>query len=172
MQTYTGRQFWPLDPSPHDVCIEDIAHALSRLCRFGGHTHQFYSVAEHCCLLHDTATAPSKAWALLHDASEAYIADVIRPIKPHLNGYRALEAAVMAAIYKRFGLSDIEPQEVKSLDDRIIADEAAQALGPPPAAWVQKGLPIGVTLKFWAPDRAKMEFLSRFEALNLGGGNG
>lgn len=168
MQTYTGRQFWPVDPRPDDVHIDDIAHALSMVCRYGGHVLDFYSVAEHCCHLHDEAAPEHKAWALLHDASEAYIADIIRPLKPSLKGYLDHERVVMWAICIRFGLKQEMPPEVKTLDNRILADEAAQAMSAPPAPWAYNGEPLGIKLGFWPPYMAKREFLARFKALNLG----
>src|SRR5665213_153577 len=81
MQTYTGKQYWPCDPRPEEVFIIDIAHALSQMCRYSGHCIHFYSVAEHSVLLSRYAsTLETKKWSLLHDASEAYITDIIRPV--------------------------------------------------------------------------------------------
>lgn len=165
MQTFTGKQFWPLDPRPEDVCIQDIAHALSMLCRYGGHTLRFYSVAEHCCHVHDHSTPESRKWALLHDASEAYIQDVIRPIKPFLEGYKKAEATVMQAICTAFEMSEHPPKEVETLDLRILGDEAAQAMSKPPAKWYHSGEPLGVTLQFWGPHQAAIEFMKRFHEL-------
>lgn len=168
MTTYTGRQFWPIDPRPDDVHIDDIAHGLSMLCRYGGHTMDFYSVAEHCCHVHDAAPQEHKAWALLHDASEAYIADIIRPLKPSLAGYYAHEGRVMRAVCVRFGLLGSMPDAVKALDDRIINDEAAQAMSAPISVpWDDSVKPLGIRLGFWPPYMAKREFLVRFNALNL-----
>jgi hypothetical protein len=94
MQTYTGRQYWPMDPRPHEVYIEDIAHSLSLQCRYAGHCIKFYSVAEHSVLIarHLAATrAPEVAFAgLLHDAPEAYCVDIPRPLKPYLTNYKAI----------------------------------------------------------------------------------
>lgn len=164
MQTATGRQFWPMDPRPHEVSIEDIAHALSLLCRFGGHCLRFYSVAEHCVLLARAAPAQFKLWALLHDASEAYIVDVPRPLKPFLVNYAQAEAAVMRAIEFRFGLHLGMPDQVKKLDRAILVDEMRQNMAPAPAAWTSlEGVePLGVVLQFWTPRQARIEFLREF----------
>src|SRR6266700_4788978 len=98
IQTAMGRKFWPMDPRSGEVFIDDIAHALSMLCRFGGHCIRFYSVAEHSVLLSRVAEPRFKLWALLHDASEAYLADVPRPVKPALVGYKDAEERVQRAI--------------------------------------------------------------------------
>lgn len=169
IQTYTGGQFWPMDPSAEDVNIVDIAHALSMLCRFGGHCRRFYSVAEHSLLL-SRAVAPENAlWALLHDATEAYLCDVPRPTKPFLIGYRQAEERIMAVIAERFGLSGEMPAEVKEADGRILADEAAQNMAPPPQAWNPTGSPLNVQLLFESPEDAKRGFLHRFTELTVVG---
>src|SRR5262245_47792896 len=92
MQTVGGTQFWPLDPRPHEFDINHIAHALGNMCRFNGHCRRFYSVAEHCVLVSRACSAANALWGLLHDMSEAYIADVIRPVKPHLSNYKSIES--------------------------------------------------------------------------------
>src|ERR1700722_9509595 len=83
--TYTGKIFRPLHPDAVDICIEDIAHALSMQCRFTGHSREFYSVGDHCLWVSDVAAElgrPEDAlWGLLHDASEAYLHDIASPIK-------------------------------------------------------------------------------------------
>ena len=160
MQTFTGRQFWPMDPRPEEILVEDIAHSLSMMCRYAGHCLQFYSVAEHCCLLHDYVADEHKAWALFHDASEAYLVDVPRPLKPFLPGYKDAEKAVMAAVAERFGLGE-EPPEIRDVDGRILGDEAAQNMSDPPMPWAYFGPHLGVKLRFWSPYRAKTEFLLR-----------
>lgn len=168
MITFTGRAFWPLDPRPEDIAIEDIAAALSKLCRFGGHTVKFYSVAEH--LVHCASKAPAgfgKA-ALMHDASEAYLSDVIRPIKAHLTNYKDIETNLERVIAEKFGLPWPMPREVKALDEAIIADEKEQACASsPPIAWSHwdnETKPLGVVLQFWKPKRAAREFLRAFHS--------
>ena len=164
MQTYTGRQFWPIDPRPDEICIEDIAHALSMQCRYGGHTTRFYSVAEHCCHVHDACSDQNKLWALLHDASEAYIQDVIRPLKPSLTEYKTFERRVMFAVCQAFKMKPQQPPEVDVLDKRILGDEAAQVMSAPPAPWYFIGEPLGVKIHGWSPETAKAEFLERFNS--------
>src|SRR5687767_13374438 len=89
--TYQGIQFWPLDPKPEDVSIIDIAHALSNVCRFGGHSRWFYSVSQHSYYV-SLYTRPENAlYALLHDAPESYIGDCVRPLKPYLTNFQSIE---------------------------------------------------------------------------------
>lgn len=163
MQTFSGRQFWPLDPRPEEVFIEDIAHALSLLCRYGGHCVRFYSVAEHCVLMADAAPLGLARAALLHDASEAYLSDVIRPIKRYLGNYLECEKAIERAIADRFELEWPMPPFVKRMDDAMLADESVQAMADPPKDWCLPEPKLGVTLQFWTSTRAEEEFLRRFK---------
>jgi len=163
MQTATGRQFWPMDPRPHEVFIEDIAHALAMICRFGGHCSRFYSVAEHSVLIAPAAAHEHKLWALLHEAAEGYIGDKIRPLKPYLGGYREAEQKIMRAICVRFNLQLDLPPSIKALDLALLMDERDQAMVEPPQPWDVDVAPLGVTLEFWSPARAKREFLSAFK---------
>lgn len=182
MQTFTGRRFWPLDPRPEDVSVEDIAHALSLQCRFGGHCLRFYSVAEHSvhlarwALAHGAGSASDRLalalWLLLHDGGEAYVSDMVRPLKRHMPEFRQIEDGVTWAIYERFELDPaMEPREVKQLDNRILMDERAQVMRPTGDDWHFGGEtePLGVTLEFWSPERAEEEFLATFHALATGG---
>lgn len=171
MQTFTGRQFWPLDPRPEDFDIADIAVALSRVCRYGGHCARFYSVAEHC--VHMTRAARGRGYnkrdqrtALLHDASEAYLADLTRAVKRGLPDYRALESAIMAAVAARYDIDWPVPAHVKDLDELIIADEAAQNMAPPPAPW-RHVMPLGVTLQCLWPDQALVEFMTELRLVGV-----
>lgn len=167
MQTFSGRQYWPADPRPADVEIVDIAASLSKQTRYGGHCLFFYSVAEHCVLmarrLWELGHARDVCFAaLMHDASEAYLVDVPRPIKGRLQGYSDIEALNMAAIATRFGFAWPMPAIVKEADNRILLDEKEQAMALPPADWGIAGAPLGVALCFWSPTRAAREFLSAF----------
>ncbi|WIG52505.1 MAG: hypothetical protein OJF48_003424 [Afipia sp.] len=167
MQTYTGRQYWPADPRASEVDIQDIAAALSKQTRYGGHCIWFYCVAEHCVLIarrlaelghpRDVCFA-----ALMHDASEAYLVDVPRPIKGRLGGYAEIENLNMLAIAERYGFLWPMPAIVKEADSRILLDEQAQNMALPPADWNVAGPPLGVRLKFWSPTIAAREFVSAF----------
>ena len=166
MQTYPAGQFWPLDPRADEVHIEAIAHSLAMQCRYGGHCLRFYSVAEHCVLLSRRVESRHALWALLHDASEAYLVDVPRPVKGGLDGYRIIETAVMAAVVQRFKLLPFQiPIAVHEADMRITTDEHHQNMAPG-LVWGSDQLePLGVELQFWAPEEAEQRFLDRFSEL-------
>lgn len=171
MQTFRGGQFWPLDPDPAAIDIVDIAHSLSMQCRYAGHCIRYYSVAEHSVHIANHlsligAPVSIQMWGLLHDASEAYLVDVPRPLKPFLPGYREAERRVMAAITQRFALSpSSEPAAVKEADNRILVDEAGQNMADPPEPWKLTGSPLGIKLKYWWPELAKEAFLKKFHLL-------
>ena len=151
MWTASGGKFWPLDPRPEDVLIEDIARGLAHSCRYAGQCKRYYSVAEHSVLvsiaverraLNDYPDDPERAreWALaglLHDASEAYISDVIRPLKYQceLRGYRAAERRIERAIAARFTLdtSRMCTITIREMDDRILYDEIPEVITLPPS---------------------------------------
>ena len=171
IQTYTGRQFWPLSPRAEDIDVLDIAHALSNLCRFGGHCVQFYSVAQHSVLVSQACErmapeVPGAAlWGLLHDASEAYLADVPRPVKPYMTGYQELETQLQQAVARRFDLRWPIPEIVKRVDNAILADEMARLMVAPPADWNLLEPELGVVFDPMTSVEAERSFLTRFEAL-------
>jgi hypothetical protein len=175
MQTFTGRQFYPLAPQVDDIDPVDIAHALSLICRYGGHTTRFYSVAEHCVLM-SHAVAPEHAlWALLHDATEAYVGDMVRPLKYHMPAYQEAEERVLRAIEVRFGLRHPDeiptgiPAAVKEADNRILLDERAALLGPAPERWAAEHLqPLGVRIRGHVPAMAKIMYADRLRELTGG----
>ncbi len=164
MQTFTGRQFWPLDPRPEEIDIIDIAHSLSMMCRYGGHTSRFYSVAEHSVLVSIKAKPMNALWGLLHDASEAYAVDIPRPLKRYLSGYAAIENSIMRAVCERFGLDPTPPAEIKEIDDRIIEDERRALMGVPAGNWGHRN-PLGVAIVGLPPSQAERLFIEQFEAL-------
>lgn len=166
IQTYTGKQFFPLDPDPESIDIRDIAHALGMEPRYGGHAKWLYPVAQHCVLIARKLPRPLKLWGLIHDAPEAYgLRDICRPIKPHIPGYADLEDNLMRAVAARFGLRGPCPPLVKEYDTRILHDERAVLMGPAPADWGLPGGPLGVDIEEWSWQRAEREFLALFEEL-------
>ena len=139
MLTYTGKLINPLDLTVDDVCIEDIAHALSNMCRYNGHVSQFYSVAEHCVLLAITDEYPGYTpWKLLHDASEAYLPDVCAGYKDYLGDFNEIEERILRVIAEKFGLPYLEGDvlaEVKIGDREMIYWEAKELM---PASHIWK----------------------------------
>lgn len=125
ISTYTGIRFYPAQPDVEGICIEDIAHALSLLCRGNGHVSKYWSIAQHSILCAREAAArelPDRLVlaCLLHDASECYLSDVPRPFKSELAGYRELEDRLLDLIYTRFLGSTLTKEEervVKEIDD-------------------------------------------------------
>lgn len=166
MQTFTGRQFWPLDPRPDEVEIEDIAHALANACRFAGHCERFYSVAEHSVLVSLVVPPHLAKAALLHDASEAYVVDIPRPLKPYLQGYKEIEERVQRTIHRAFGiwaLTRNEQQVLKDADNAVLLAEADQIMKPHPAPWSVPGPVARVWVSGWAPGVARHRFLQRWD---------
>lgn len=131
MNTFTGKKFDPLNMTTEDVSLMDIAHALSLMCRGGGHLKHFYSVGQHSINCMKEAKARNyperiQLACLLHDASEAYIADIIRPVKVHLPDYYKIEDEITNCIFKKFGLSYLSEEEAaawKQIDDEILDHE-------------------------------------------------
>jgi hypothetical protein len=172
MEVHTGRAIYP-NLGQNDIDIEDIAHALSLLCRFNGHCLRFYSVAEHSCIIADyvykkTGDRLHALAALLHDGAETYLADIPRPWKQYLEGYKDLEVHVEQQIVTRFKLSTQYPWSalIKECDQRIIQDERAALFDDSGHNWGFKVEPLGVKINEWSPMLAKGHFLMRFNAFS------
>lgn len=165
MQTFMGRQFWPLDPRSDDVHIDDIAEPLSKLCRYNGHCEGFYSVAEHSVLVSLNVPPEMALEGLMHDAAEAYLGDVIRPIKPFLTGLKEIESKIEKAIAARFGLVYPWPNEVMRVDAAILHDEQLSIMKEPPRKWHLPLPPMGVNIMCMEHQAACSLFLKRFEEL-------
>jgi len=165
IQTCSGRAFRPLDPDPAGLDIRDIAHSLALQCRFNGHCRAFYSVAEHSVRVSRAVPPEHALWGLLHDATEAYLSDLPRPIKVQLPGYRAAEDRLMAFVAAHFGLPWPMPAAVHEADHVLLATEQRDLMGPPPAPWGLPAAPLPeriVPLPWEAAERA---FLARFAEL-------
>lgn len=173
IETYTGIMFDLLDPKPEMVCIEDIAHSLSMLCRFNGHCNRFYSVAEHSIEVWRYAIkssycgfGPVARASFLHDASEAYLGDMTRPLKRHIPQYQEIEANVEKVIRERFNIEWDTPiaAEVKRFDNIAVKSEAQGMMHSKGAHWgwgdtEQGSVPIGSC----SPYLAKRKFLETWE---------
>ncbi len=166
IQTFTGKAFFPFDPRPEDIDIEDIAHALSNQCRYGGHASRFYSVAEHCVIL-STKVEPQYALAaLMHDCAEAYLVDIPRPVKYSLVGYKELEFQVEKAIAAKFNLQYPWPEQVMAFDTRMIRDEGNELMSGGVNDWNKYGESLGARVFGATPIIAKQAFLRRFHELH------
>jgi hypothetical protein len=164
IQTHSGRRFNPLKPNPDAIVIQDISHALSMQCRFTGHCRSFYSVAQHSVLVSYLCDESDKLWGLLHDASEAYLVDVPRPLKrtDTFAPYREAEANMQEAICRRFGLPFQEPPSVKKADTALLATEARDLMSPLHPDWKQMVEPLPFKIEPWDPQHAKDMFMKRF----------
>lgn len=123
IKTYTGRWFDVFNPDIEGIHITDIAKSLSKQCRFSGHTQLFYSVAEHSVACSLIVPEEYRLAALLHDASEAYLVDVPRPIKKKLIGYKEIEDGVMTAIAKKYGFDYPFHDCIKLADEFLLEKE-------------------------------------------------
>lgn len=174
IETFTGKRFQPLAPKFADICIEDVAHALSNQCRFSGHVRHFYSVAEHSVRVSRFVAATTndvglQLWGLLHDASEAFLVDLPTPLKVHPalgEEYKRAERRVMRAVCKRFGLPPRQPSIVHVADARLLATEVRDLMYARPSHWVKvTAVPLFERITPWAPKTAEAEFLYRFNEL-------
>ena len=175
IETFSGKRFHLLEPQPEDICIEDIAHALSNQCRYTGHVRVFYSVAEHSVRV-SYMSPEHRLEGLLHDASEAYLSDLSRPVKqltPVGPPYYAVEDGIMKAIASKFGFSWPMSEEVKKADNGMLLAEKEQLMtklswDTVTHVWDALGEPSKVTLSCWAPEQAKRAFMTRFEEVQSG----
>ena len=159
MLTYTGKQFWPFDPHPEEVYIEDIAHALSNKCRFNGQSIPFYSVAQHSGLVSRIVIPEQKLPALLHDAAEAYSGDMIDPVKRHLEerlqkiinkfknypGFQKcikeleeiilIEKKIQKVIFEHFGIENYNREIIHKADKRLCVTEKRNIMAKSPLEW-------------------------------------
>jgi hypothetical protein len=171
MGTFTGRRFHFTDPRPEDVCIEDVAHHLAQICRYGGATRSHYSVAEHSVIVSLYVEPAYARQALLHDAAEAYVGDIIRPIKRFLAGFDAVEDKVEAAVFARFGIVPTPESNaaVKTIDDRVIVDEIRAVTADPSIyterSWLQGLAPLGANIARLDARAAEHVYLQRFVEL-------
>lgn len=172
IETYTGKEFYVLDPRPEDISIVDIAHALSMICRYTGHSNTFYSVAEHSYHISQLCSPENRLWGLLHDASEAYLADIASPVKPFLHNYREMEETIMKTICDKFGLPHEMPEEVHYYDMEMLRVESYHLMNSRGLNWaVNKNNPsprVMETIPCMAQERAKLLFLEQFELLTNG----
>lgn len=181
--TRSGIRFFPLDPRPEDVEITDIAFALSNVSRYAGHV-EFYSVAQHCVHVADLLAATRDRvgigdpravvlTGLLHDAGEAYVGDMTRPLKkcaPMGPMFCEIEDNIYRVVAEKFGAQFPLPASVKWADDTLLVTEVRD-LHPALArsGWNAPNVePLETTITRWSPDLARERFMDRFIRLTKG----
>lgn len=181
ISTYSGRRFDIFNPRPEDVHLEDIAHALSMNCRYNGHTEYFYSVAEHSVVASRHCDPAHALAVLMHDAAEAYLTDIPRPIKQQWPEFSAHEMEVLMTILVGLGLPSIGDagwKEIQEADRRMLATERLQLMPNVTDDWGLAGVePYSmktdtggayVQLPCLVPALAKVAFLGRYAELTEG----
>jgi uncharacterized protein len=156
IRTHSGLYLDVFNPDPACIVIEDIAHALAHQCRWGGHCQVFYSIAQHSVEVMQILSnrgREERLSALMHDASEAYLCDIPRPIKKRLPEYRELENKLMAVIAAKFGFQFPVTTRVKRADQIILKSE-----------W-DSVVVFGREFTVWSPAGAKRKFLTEFNKL-------
>lgn len=170
MQTYSGKSFYPQSPRAEDICIEDIAHALSLVNRYNGHTIYAYSVGYHSLLLSHAVSEENALVALMHDATEAYMCDIPSPLKCLLPEYKKMEDELWLIIAEKYGLPETIPKEVKEHDTRIVYTERNFILRPAEdeSIW-EPSVEIHQDIVISEMDNRyiKKKFLERFKELSL-----
>lgn len=161
-RTLTGLKFSLTDPKPEMITIEDIAAGLAHKGHYSGLTPKYFSIAEHCLLTErlfantgDLEDYELRLIALLHDASEAYIGDIIRPLKDLVPEFRNIENKIHEAIFKKFDLPIERLSEIKEFDNQSQDLEAR--------VFYSNGEHSAI--RYLSPERAKAEFRLRFNFL-------
>ena len=166
MLTATGRQYWPLDPHPADVCLTDIAASLAKQCRFAGHVRTHYSVAEHSVLVSQVVPREHALQALMHDATEAYCVDIPRPLKRGLGSvYADIEELNWLAICEHFNIESQMHPCVKRADDAVLMAERDALCAQSGPKWSVDAEPADVVINGFDWPLAQFMFLRRFREL-------
>jgi 5'-deoxynucleotidase YfbR-like HD superfamily hydrolase len=166
ISTYNG-DFFDFDhPESFDFDVETIAHALSNICRYGGHSSKFYSVAEHSVLVSRVVPSHLAMCGLFHDASEAFVGDMPSPLKAMCPDYRAIEERVHKEIATQFGLPYPFPPDIKYADKAVYKAERLQITSVDDTIWHIDIPPADVMVTGMDPKNAKQFFLSRYRELS------
>lgn len=169
ISTYTGRRFYIFEPKEEDIDINDIARALSMLCRFNGHIKKFYSVAQHSVMVSHIVDAKYAMEGLLHDATESYVGDLIRPIKRFMPEFKDVENKLELAVAQRFGLDFASNHdEIKKADNIALVTEARDLLTTQVImdSFDESIKALPKRIKAQKPELAEQRFLERYYELN------
>lgn len=171
ISTYLGNRLNLTEPDVKDVAIEDIAHGLAFQCRFNGQTREFYSVAQHSLMVMSLVGEELKLTALLHDAAEAFLGDMVTPLKRMIPGYADIETVVLKTIGDRFGVNlAFMPPDIKRADLIALATERRDLMHRATEPWsCLSGFdPLPDTIKPMGPAAAESAFLDAFNMLTAG----
>lgn len=161
--TYLGKSFDLAAPDADLIDPRDIAHALAHICRFGGHTRKFYTVAQHSCIVADLVPEEHKLAALLHDATEAYCGDMVRPLKLAMPTYQDIERGIWKAICNRFWMDPQLPPCVYDADMIALATERRDLMPHHPAIWdcLVHVEPMATAIRAWGMQEARDKYFQR-----------
>ena len=167
VSTKSGRRVSLLNPSPSQIVIGDIAHGLAHQCRFNGHTNKFYSVAQHSVLVASILPRELRLAGLLHDASEAYLGDVVQPLKDLLPEYQAIEENFCKVLGMRFGVNLQHNDAIRHADLVVLATERRDLMPMDNADWssITGITPMSRTIRPKSPEAASAQFTEMFFSL-------
>ena len=168
VSTRSGRRVALLNPSPAQIVIGDIAHGLAHQCRFNGQTNRFYSVAQHSVLVASILPRELRLAGLLHDASEAYLGDIVQPLKELLPEYQTIEANFCEVLGARFNVNLQPNPAIHQADIIVLATERRDLMPMDTADWscIAGITPLSRRIKPLAPDIAAAQFMTLFFKLN------
>ena len=166
IHTFSGIAFDLLDPQPEMIRIEDIVHSLALINRFNGAAMFPYSVAQHSLYVAGLLPPELKLHGLLHDAAEAYVGDMVSPLKKIMSEYKKVEAGISRVVADVFGLAYPEPEEVKKADLAVLSAEREQVLLPSYGPWYKNfPLPAAIRIEPMSWIQVKEVFASEIQSL-------
>lgn len=165
--TYEGTYFDFTNPGACNFTIKSVAHALSNICRFGGHCKRFYSVAQHCVLLSYIVPPEHALLGLMHEAGEPFCGDMPSPLKMMLPEYKVIEKRVEAEVLKHFGLVASMPPCIKEADMIMLKTEQRDLMPPHENDWslTMHIRPLKKKIRPWPAWYAKWKFIRRYNEL-------